>query len=203
MKILEMGGGHNPFPFDEKNHAITRIDWNPVGADVVHDLNKFPYPFEANTFDIIYTSHCIEHIENKFKVFWEIHRLLKNEGIAFIRVPHITSVDAWNFDHLHVWKLGSMNCFVHADWYGAGTFPKFELLSESLHWRDVDPIRLLENSAEEFCDPEVVRKGRGKYQLHHRIINFIINRHKHFSGCFLYYWLFGINEIEYIIKAKK
>ena len=30
MKILEMGGGHNPFPFDEKSHQVERIDWNRI-----------------------------------------------------------------------------------------------------------------------------------------------------------------------------
>ena len=203
MKILEIGGGHNPFPFNEKSHSVIRIDWNPVGSDVVHDLNKFPYPFEDNKFDLIYSAHCVEHLENKFKVFWEIHRILKNRGIAILRLPHMTSIDAWNFDHLHVWKLGSMNCFTNADWYGAKTFPQFELLSERLHWRNLDSIRLLKNSAEEYCEPKVVRKGRNKYNLQHHIINFIINHYKYFAEQFLYYWLFGITEIEYIIKVKK
>ena len=203
MKILEMGGGHNPFPFDEKRHLVIRIDWNPAGAATVCDLNKFPYPFKDNAFDVIYSSHCIEHLENKFKVFWEIYRLLKNKGIAVIRVPHITSQDAWNFDHFNVWKLGSMHCFVHSDWYGASTFPKFELISKRLHWRNVDSIRLFDNSAEEFCAPETVRKGRGKYRFYHKLINFLINRHQYFAEMFLYYWLFGIKEIEYCIKAIK
>ena len=203
LRILEMGGGHNPFPFDEEKYAVVRVDWNPVGTDVVHDLNEFPYPFDDNSFDIIYSSHCIEHLENKLKVFWEIHRLLKNECIGIIRVPHITWSDAWNFDHFHVWKLGSMNCFVNSQWYGVSTFPNFELLSERLHWRNPGPIRLFENSAEKFCKPEVIRKGRSKYKFYHRIVNYIINQHKYFSETFLYYWLFGIKEIEYIIKAKK
>lgn len=203
MKILEIGGGYNPFPFDEKIYEVVRVDWNPVGADLVHNLNGFPYPFESDEFDIIYSSHCIEHLEDKLKVFWEIHRLLKDGAVAIIRVPHITSCDAWNFDHLHVWKLGSMSCFVNADWYGAGNFPRFELLSERLHWRKVGPLRLFEDSAEQFCEQDVVKKGMGRYRFYHRIVNFIINSHKHLAEGFLHFWLLGIGEIEYRIKAKK
>ncbi len=68
MKIREMGGGHKPFPFAENNYTqVVRIDWDPAGASVVHDLNKFPYPFEDNTFEVVYSSYCIEHQENKLK----------------------------------------------------------------------------------------------------------------------------------------
>jgi SAM-dependent methyltransferase len=203
MNILEIGGGHNPFPFDKKKHSIVRIDWNPIDSDIVHDLNIFPYPFEDNAFDLIYSSHCIEHLSDKLKVFQEIHRLLKKNAIAIIRVPHITSTDAWNFDHLHVWKLGSMNCFTNAGWYGGGTFPQYDLLFERLHWRSPSPIRLFKNSAEEYADKDIVKKEKKKYKTRHKIINFIINRNKLFAEKFLYYWLFGIKEIEYIIKAKK
>ncbi len=203
MKILEMGGGHQIFPFDEAKNEVVRIDWNPRGADIVHDLNKFPYPFEEGSFDIIYSSHCIEHIENKNRAFWEIHRILKKDGIAIIRVPHMSSSNAWNFDHLHMWRIGSMNCFVNAEWYGGDTFPKFKLLSERLNWRYLDPIRLFEGSAENYCDPAMVTKCQANYKLHHKIVNYIINRHKHFAETFLCFWLLGIDEIEYRIKAEK
>ena len=203
MKILEMGGGHQIFPFDETKNEVVRIDWNPRGADIVHNLSEFPYPFEDSSFDIIYSSHCIEHVENKNLVLWEIHRILKKGGVAIIRVPHMSSSNAWNFDHLHMWRVGSMNCFVNADWYGGGSFPRFELLSERLNWRNLNPIRLFKNTAEEFCDLSTVAKGRALYKLRHKIVNMITNRHKHFTEMFLYYWLLGIDEIEYRIKAVK
>jgi len=34
------------------------------GVDVVHDLEKFPYPFKDNTFDKVLASHIIEHVSN-------------------------------------------------------------------------------------------------------------------------------------------
>ena len=50
MKILELGCGTTKIP-----NAIS-VDINPFSkADVIHDLNKFPYPFK----NILCYKHCI------------------------------------------------------------------------------------------------------------------------------------------------
>ena len=38
-------------------------------ADVFHDLNKYPYPFKSNEFDLILASHLVEHLEDPLRFF--------------------------------------------------------------------------------------------------------------------------------------
>ena len=63
--------------------------YNP---DVVHDLEKFPYPFKDNSVDEILLSHVLEHIGQNPDVFnniiKEFYRICKNNSIIDIRVPH-------------------------------------------------------------------------------------------------------------------
>ena len=66
-----------------------------VGADVVHDLNMLPLPFTNNYFDEIILSHIIEHMDNVYPFFEEIHRVLKPNGVVDIVVPHYTDWTYW------------------------------------------------------------------------------------------------------------
>ena len=64
---------------------------NPkVVVDLVYDLNRIPYPFEAGTVETVLMEHSLEHLENPFAVLAEIHRMLKSGGRAIIRVPHFS-----------------------------------------------------------------------------------------------------------------
>jgi ubiquinone/menaquinone biosynthesis C-methylase UbiE len=50
-------------------------------------------PFQNSEFDIVYSSHVIEHVENISKSLSEFNRVLKPDGIAILIVP--TSSSAW------------------------------------------------------------------------------------------------------------
>lgn len=63
------------------------------GVDVVHDLNKFPWPFKDGSFDKIYLNNLIEHLPDTIKVMEEVHRILKKGGILHIEVVY------WNHRH--------------------------------------------------------------------------------------------------------
>ena len=60
--------------------------------DIVHDLEKFPYPFEENSVDEILLSHVLEHIGQNPDIFnsiiKEFYRICKNNALIDIRVPH-------------------------------------------------------------------------------------------------------------------
>ena len=53
------------------------------------DLSTNDLPFEDDTFDLIYCSHVIEHLETdrQIHLFFEIQRVLKNDGVLFMFAP--------------------------------------------------------------------------------------------------------------------
>lgn len=61
------------------------------GVDVVHDINKFPWPFKENTFEEVHASHILEHVDDLIKTMEEIHRICKPRAKITIRAPHFSS----------------------------------------------------------------------------------------------------------------
>lgn len=54
-------------------------------VDVKMDITDIQYP--AETFDFIYCSHVLEHVDDDRKAIAEFHRVLKSAAIAIIMVP--------------------------------------------------------------------------------------------------------------------
>ena len=75
--------------FQKKGFINLDID-EERNPDVVHDLNKFPYPFPQDSFSRIEADHVLEHLQNPFEAMKELHRILKPKGILIIRVPHFS-----------------------------------------------------------------------------------------------------------------
>ncbi len=61
-----------------------------AAADVFHDLNQFPYPFESRSADAILASHVLEHTADPFATMRELARILKPGGTLTVRVPHFS-----------------------------------------------------------------------------------------------------------------
>ncbi len=86
MKKLNLGCGK------DIKKGYVNLDYIKLpGIDVVHDIEKFPWPFKDNTFDVVYTSHVLEHVSDLNKTLKEIHRISKNNAEFIIRVPHFSS----------------------------------------------------------------------------------------------------------------
>ena len=65
--ILDVGCGLRKRP------GAIGIDVNPRShADVIHDLNRIPYPFSNNQFDEIICDNIIEHLDDFLKVMEEL-----------------------------------------------------------------------------------------------------------------------------------
>lgn len=117
MKILDVGCGRN------KTEGAVSMDFvGAVGADVLHDLNTFPYPFADNEFDKIICKNVIEHLDNVVKVMEELHRIGRNEAEVFIQTPHFSSLYSWQDPtHKHHFALDSFDYFTedtsHSNFY--------------------------------------------------------------------------------------
>ena len=59
------------------------------GIDIVHNLEKFPYPFKDETFEEINIRYVLEHIDSNktWKVMDELHRICKDGAVIKIHVP--------------------------------------------------------------------------------------------------------------------
>ena len=96
MKKLHIGCGKNILP------GYTNLDMVRLpGVDVVHDLEKFPYPFKDETFDLIDAHQVLEHVTDLCGVMKELSRILEKGGTLRVDVPHFTSNSAY-MDPTHV-----------------------------------------------------------------------------------------------------
>ncbi len=68
-----------------KNIEYVSADIEPGRAMVKEDITKISFP--DNSFDIIFCSHVLEHIEDDIKAMKELYRVLKPEGFAILQVP--------------------------------------------------------------------------------------------------------------------
>jgi len=101
VRILDAGCGTN------KYEGSIGMDNNPrTGADVIHDLDDFPYPFGDNEFDLVVSRHVVEHVPNVIRFVEELHRITKPGGRIRLLAPHYTNPD-WSNDPTHRNHLNS------------------------------------------------------------------------------------------------
>ena len=101
VKILDVGCGTN------KYEGAIGLDINPrTGADVIHDLGVFPYPFEDNEFELIVSRHVIEHVPDVLGFVDELYRIAAPGARIEIVAPHYTNPD-WASDPTHRNHLNS------------------------------------------------------------------------------------------------
>ena len=73
--------------------GYTNVDkYDYFKADLVHDLETFPYPFKDNSVEEIIISHVLEHIgqspEIFLKIIKEFYRVCRHNSLIKIIVPH-------------------------------------------------------------------------------------------------------------------
>lgn len=113
-----------------KKEGFIGIDYvKEKGVDIVHDLNKYPWPIKSNSVDEIFCAHYIEHIPHEVKghkedgfflFFNEIDRILKKpefdpnnpnmpiSGYADFVAPYYSSMRAW-WDPTHRRAISEMS----------------------------------------------------------------------------------------------
>lgn len=87
IRILDLGCGN------KKRPGAVGVDFNDrTAADIVHDLNKLPYPLDDSSFDEIYLDNTLEHLVDVLRVMEEVDRVSCMadwlRSLCHISVPH-------------------------------------------------------------------------------------------------------------------
>lgn len=91
MKVLELGCGMTKTP------GAVGLDVNPrVQPDVLHDLNRFPYPFADGEFDRVIMNDVLEHVDDFVRVVEEVCRITKPGAILEISGPFMSSTNFYS-----------------------------------------------------------------------------------------------------------
>ncbi len=106
--ILDIGCGLN-----KKPGAIGIDSSINVNPDVLHNLNKFPYPFEDNTFDLVYCDNVLNELDYFFKTMEEIYRITKPGGTVKVINPYFRS--RYAFIHPNIKSFFNINTFNYFD----------------------------------------------------------------------------------------
>lgn len=86
MSVLDLGCGKSKEP------GAFGVDVHPFpGVDLVHDLDRVPWPLEDERFDRIIISHVIEHVNDPVACMNEIHRVAQPGARVEITTPHFSN----------------------------------------------------------------------------------------------------------------
>lgn len=129
-RILDVGCGLNKRP------GAIGVDRNArTAADVLCDLDHFPYPFRDSVFDELYATHVIEHVADVIRTMEEFHRLVRPGGRIFITTPHYTDFSSF-CDPTHRWHLNSFSFrYFGADHGGFGYYSAARLREKKVRVR--------------------------------------------------------------------
>lgn len=176
---LNLGCGQMRLP------GFVGVDNNPnaTAADIVHDLDCFPYPFSDNSVGEVLMDHILEHLENPIKVLIEIYRICADGAKITIKSPHFSC------NWLHPGHRSSISTMLFdyfnqsiSDFYGNCYF---RVNSIRLRWlKPKDPHGWLANAVG-------------------RLINVFANLHVGFCQRVWCYWVGGFEEIEFKVTVVK
>jgi SAM-dependent methyltransferase len=92
MRILNLGCGHRLIG-NAVNHDVTQ---HRPEIDVVHDLNRVPWPWPDNSFDQVVARSVFEHLSHDLvRSMDECWRILAPKGQIFLKLP------LWNSESAH------------------------------------------------------------------------------------------------------
>ncbi len=177
MTIIEFGCGN------AKKAGAIGIDINPRSqADIIHDLDVFPYPLADNSADHIICRDVLEHVENFIKTMEEIWRIGKPDCLIDICGPFMSSINYFSDPtHKRAFTSRSFDYFIAGTEVNKHSYSdvSFDLLSASY-------------------DPEELKTRRGIHLWMLKLIN--KNKVKYENR---YAFIYPSSQIEFILKVKK
>lgn len=190
--ILNLGCGKTRIPNSVGVDEVKIYDF----VDIVHDLDKIPYPFKDKSVDEIHMYHVLEHLSSPDKKIEEIYRILKPGGQIFIRVPHFSSMGAFS-DITHVRPFG-FTSFDYLDERDYHHFyskrAKFEIVNKKIKYSGLYPNEgiyaryIHQNECPALARPFV------------RVIDFLINISPLLFERIWCYWVGGATEVVFELR---
>ena len=113
IKVLEVGGGtgKQAMLLREKGYDIHSIDletsnYSQFKHDIVSIYDGVTIPFDADTFDVVFSSNVLEHIADLPNIMSELKRVTKQDGIGI----HLMPSPSWRFytsiaDLIYLWHF--------------------------------------------------------------------------------------------------
>jgi SAM-dependent methyltransferase len=94
VRILEIGCGLDPCPAAE-GEEVVHLDNVPLPhVEKVWDLDRYPYPFDDDSFDRIVAKDVLEHVTDVKRTTEELWRIAKPGAKLAVRVPYWSSFRA-------------------------------------------------------------------------------------------------------------
>ena len=92
---------------EKKREGYVNVDMYG-SPDIQVDLSQFPWPFESDSADEVFSEHFLEHVIDYDETIQEMHRILKPKGILHFKVPHFRNpMTPW---HLHKQQFSTYTC---------------------------------------------------------------------------------------------
>ena len=86
-KGLDIGCGKSPLSSEIFTGITELVPYDNEDGQHENDGNTCSN-LEDNSFDFVYSSHCLEHMDNPYEAFEHWVRVCKSGGVIFISVPH-------------------------------------------------------------------------------------------------------------------
>jgi SAM-dependent methyltransferase len=179
LNVLDIGCCNSKVKI--KNANVVGLDFSKLpDVDVVWNLEKTPYPFKSNQFDIVNASHVLEHIQNFLPLMIELNRITKRKGLIKIKVPFYSSWGQFNDPtHIRFFTPFSFDYFKDGNYFHeTGGKVKFDVLFVRINF------------------------GVGKSKIMNKIFNPILNLN-HKVYCRFFAWVFPAAEIEFELRPVK
>src|SRR5437660_1237094 len=108
MRTLDVGCGNDKIP------GAIGIDLvaTPV-VDVLHDLNKVPWPLADDSFELIRLHSILEHLTDVVSTMNEVYRVARPGATVLIGTPHFSSANAFTDpSHVHFFSARFLDYFI-------------------------------------------------------------------------------------------
>lgn len=117
---------------EDYKEGWVNVDKCKVKADLIYDLDVFPYPFKDSSADYILCRSVLEHLKDYISALKEMHRILKSGGMIEIFVPHFSCANAFadpTHKHFFAYKTFDYFCGLARGYYFDF---KFKIISKKL-----------------------------------------------------------------------